>query len=190
MSPDIYRAALYADLRPFLLARRDAPAAEISGDTLRREFGHPNVSEFYYPTYDLMDPPAWKLQEGGFGLVYADQVLEHVPSPSLAVAVLHDLLRPGGWAVLTTVFLFPIHDARERGDRLDFHRFTPRALEELFVSWEEVRATGWGNDLAAVSALRWRENRLDADLGLRIAERGNHPDYPVVTWVIARKRTP
>jgi SAM-dependent methyltransferase len=43
-----------------------------------------------------------KLEDGGFGLVLCTEVLEHVPSPELALRTLYRILRPGGVLILTT----------------------------------------------------------------------------------------
>ncbi|MBU3549913.1 class I SAM-dependent methyltransferase [Polynucleobacter sp. MWH-Berg-3C6] len=43
-----------------------------------------------------------KLEDASFGLVLCTEVLEHVPSPELALHTLYRILRPGGILILTT----------------------------------------------------------------------------------------
>lgn len=70
-------------------------------------------------------------QENTFEGIVCSEVLEHIPDPARAIAEMRRVLIPGGFVVLTTRFLFPIHDAPG-----DFFRFTPYALRELFKGWE------------------------------------------------------
>jgi SAM-dependent methyltransferase len=43
---------------------------------------------------------ALPLERGGYDAVVMVYVLEHIPDPAAALARIHDLLKPGGWAVL------------------------------------------------------------------------------------------
>lgn len=121
------------------------------------------------------------------GLV-ADQVLEHVEGdPRQAIAESARVLAPGGTMVQTTCFMNPRHDAQ------DFWRFTPDALELLArAAGLDVLAVGaWGN-FASVAACRFGFRYLPIPDNPRhplhwLATR-NDPDWPVSTWVVARKR--
>jgi SAM-dependent methyltransferase len=191
LTTDVFRSAMYEALRPFLEAQRDkfAEAAEVSGTALVDEFGFSGerVSNLRLPVYDLMAPPThgpWAERAGTYDLVLIDQVLEHVPAPCTAIDRLRKLLRPGGWAVVTTVFMFPIHDDDTSGD---YFRFSPRALRGLFPStfWVEVRVGTWGSREALRHLAEWRKNNRDPALAGLAAT--NEPDVPIMVWAVARK---
>ena len=61
-----------------------------------------------------------------FDCVVCTEVLEHCPDPWAAGAEIARVLRPGGWAFVSTPFLRPLHEAP-----YDYHRFTPWGLAEL-----------------------------------------------------------
>jgi SAM-dependent methyltransferase len=61
-----------------------------------------------------------------FDCVVCTEVLEHCPDPWAAGAEIGRVLRPGGWAFVSTPFLRPLHEAPH-----DYHRFTPWGLAEL-----------------------------------------------------------
>jgi SAM-dependent methyltransferase len=65
-------------------------------------------------------------ENGSFDCVVCTEVLEHCPDPWAAGAEISRVLRPGGWAFITTPFLRPLHEAPH-----DYHRFTPWGLTEL-----------------------------------------------------------
>ena len=182
---------MYEALRPFLEAQRDrfAEAAEISGTALVDEFGFSpeRVSHLALPVYDLMLPPThgpWAERAGTYDLVLIDQVLEHVPSPGVAIDRLRQLLREGGWAVVTTVLMFPIHDDDTTGD---YFRFSPRALRSLFPGrfWTEVSVGTWGNREALRHVTEWRRNNKDPALASLATT--NELDTPIMVWATARK---
>lgn len=187
MSDDIYRIPVYEALAPLLQPIRFYRPAEISGSTLVLEFGFKGVRRLERPDFDLMHGGSWSKHRGEFDLVFGDWVLEHVPSPRTAIDAIWEITEPGGMAVLTTCFLFPIHGSQYDDDREDFYRFSEKALQQLFQKWDDVRTGAWGNELAVRSVLHWRHNNRDAALGRAIEARGNDPDMPVITWVVARR---
>lgn len=68
-----------------------------------------------------------------FDCVVCKEVLEHVQKPDVVISEMKRVLKPGGKLVLSTRFLFPIHEAPH-----DYWRFTRFNLEELFSNWEKV----------------------------------------------------
>lgn len=59
-------------------------------------------------------------------VVLCTEVLEHVAEPSIALAEMSRITRPGGWLVLTTPFLLSVHEAP-----YDFYRYTEYGLRYL-----------------------------------------------------------
>ncbi|MBI2881404.1 MAG: methyltransferase domain-containing protein [Candidatus Tectomicrobia bacterium] len=79
--------------------------------------------------------------EGSLDGVLCHQVLEHATDPFRAVREMHRVLRPGGWAMISTPFLYPVH---EDGPVKDYWRFTERGLRELSRDFREVVIEGVG----------------------------------------------
>jgi SAM-dependent methyltransferase len=69
-----------------------------------------------------------------FSKVLATEVLEHVKDPQRAIDEMERVLKPGGSLVLTTRFVFPLHDAP-----YDFYRFTKYGLRHLFRNWAGLK---------------------------------------------------
>ena len=49
-----------------------------------------------------LSKPMTELPSNSFDLIHANQVIEHVPSVDLFVSEVYRLLKPGGWAVVST----------------------------------------------------------------------------------------
>jgi glycosyltransferase involved in cell wall biosynthesis len=81
---------------------------------------------------DLLDIPVPDQSLDG---IICHQVLEHVTDPARVVRELYRVLRPGGRLLLSTPFLYPIH---EDGPVKDYFRYTERGLRELLKNFQEV----------------------------------------------------
>ena len=79
---------------------------------------------------DVHDLP---FEEERFDNVAAFEVLEHLKQPWVAAAEFHRVLKTGGRLVLSTRFLFPVHDAPH-----DYFRFTKAGLKDLLKNFKEV----------------------------------------------------
>ena len=66
-----------------------------------------------------------------FDMILCSEVLEHLIDPKKAISEMNRVLKFGGKLVLTTRFIFPIHDAPH-----DYWRFTRYGLLELFKDWK------------------------------------------------------
>ena len=77
------------------------------------------------------DTQALGIADATFDVVLCTEVLEHLPEPQQAVDEMFRVLRPGGQLLLTTRFLFPIHDAPH-----DYFRYTKYGLRHLLRRFE------------------------------------------------------
>jgi SAM-dependent methyltransferase len=100
--------------------------------------------------------------EGSFDVVVVGEVLEHVHSPRLAVDSIYRVLASGGSLVLTTPFIFPIHD-RPR----DYFRFTRFGLAFLLKDFRDVRITARSSWAESINALSVRL-ALEGGIGARL----------------------
>lgn len=135
--------------------------------------------------YQALDYPEFDIcrhrRSNQADLVIADQVLEHVPQPLAALRNIHDMLKPGGYALVATPFLFRVH-ARP----YDYSRWTKDGLAELLVeagfNRDAVEAFAWGNKAC-----------VKAHIGGRVRDYGfwrdmrNDPEYPIMVWAIAQR---
>jgi 2-polyprenyl-3-methyl-5-hydroxy-6-metoxy-1,4-benzoquinol methylase len=76
-------------------------------------------------TYDFGEPR--------FDAVVMAETLEHVHSPQLALDNVRRALKDGGSLILTTPFIFPIHDRPH-----DYYRYTRYGLEYLLRDFRDV----------------------------------------------------
>ena len=77
------------------------------------------------------DTQALGISDATFDVVLCTEVLEHLPEPQQAVDEMFRVLKPGGQLLLTTRFLFPIHDAPH-----DYFRYTKYGLRHLLRRFE------------------------------------------------------
>jgi SAM-dependent methyltransferase len=137
-----------------------------------------------YPEHNVLSlsfPPE------SFAFVLSDQVLEHVEGdPCQAIGECHRVLQPGGIALHTTCFINPVHGAPK-----DFWRFTPDALALLHRNWSEIiQVEGWGNfEVWSVikDGMRYDGVPHATWHPLHRLALKNDPEWPIVTWIVARK---
>lgn len=144
-------------LRPFLEKyATDKVVLEIGGGRLSTNHSYEDLFPNRH-TYDI-DPQrlpdtigdAHKLLFGdsSFEFILCTEVLEHLHTPHQAVAEMRRVLKPGGTLILTTRFVFPIHDAPH-----DYFRYTRYGLGYLFKDWEIVELVAETQTMSAVGAL-------------------------------------
>jgi len=68
-----------------------------------------------------------------FDAVVMAETLEHIHSPHLALENVHRILKNSGRLILTTPFIFPIHDRPH-----DYYRYTRYGLEYLLRHFHDV----------------------------------------------------
>lgn len=83
-----------------------------------------------------------------FDVVLCVEVLEHVLEPKKAIQEMNRVLKKGGTLVLTTRFVYPIHDAPN-----DYWRFTKYGLKELFKEWDIQELTAETHTFSALAVL-------------------------------------
>lgn len=86
-----------------------------------------------------------------FDTVVMSEVLEHVTTPILAIKNIHNILIEGGELIITTPFIFPIHDRPN-----DYYRYTIYGLKFLLKDFKEVRVTEKNSWTEAINILALR----------------------------------
>jgi SAM-dependent methyltransferase len=84
-------------------------------------------------------------------MILSTEVLEHTLEPQRIVDEIRRVLRPGGRVLLTTRFIFPLHDVPG-----DYYRFTNYALSHLFRGWSSVQVDAEATTLETVGILLHR----------------------------------
>lgn len=88
---------------------------------------------------------------GEFEIVLSTEMLEHVKDPFRVEREFWRILSPGGLLILSTRFVFPLHDTPH-----DYWRFTKYGLRELFKEWEIVELVSETQNFSAIGALLQR----------------------------------
>jgi SAM-dependent methyltransferase len=126
-----------------------------------------------------MPTPQWDF-------VVAEQVMEHVRYPYRGMSTIRRLLRPGGWALITTPFLIQVHEGPG-----DYTRWTSDGLryfmEECGFRPPSIKSGQWGNLASVVTDLE----RCERGEGWTHYIEGrhsteNHPKYPSHVWALAQ----
>ena len=109
------------------------------------------------------DIAEYDFQGRTFDAVVMAEVLEHVTAPDQAIQAVHRALTPGGGLILTTPFLFPLHDRPD-----DYYRFTRYGLEWLLREFSEVTIAERNSWAEAINVL-WVRLIKEKNPGLRLA---------------------
>lgn len=81
----------------------------------------------------VADAHALPFKDNEFSTVLCTEVLEHVRDPKTVLSEIYRVLKPGGVIILTTRFVYPLHDTPH-----DYWRFTKYGLAELFKGFRDV----------------------------------------------------
>ncbi len=109
-------------------------AAALAADSGRRSFKVTSLDVDPRRGPDIVgDVVEFDFGDKRFDAVVMCEVLEHVREPSRAIANIHKFLRRGGVLILSTPFIFPLHDQPH-----DYYRFTRHGLEWLLRDFSEV----------------------------------------------------
>lgn len=149
---------------------------EISGEVWR-DYGFGSYRRSSFPEFDLC---AQALPEQ-FDLVIAEHVFEHLPWPYRAGRNVLRMVRPGGYFLVVTPFLYKIHP-----NPMDCTRWTETGLRyflaECGFPLEHTTTGSWGNRAALAATFR-REYRL---FNRHAHALKAEPEYPMVVWALAR----
>jgi SAM-dependent methyltransferase len=121
----------------------------------------------------LGDAQALGLMDETFDAVLCTEVLEHLPEPQRAIDEIYRVLKPGGTVLLTTRFLFPIHDAPH-----DYFRFTKYGLRHLLRRFEVLELNEEADSVGTLAILLQR-------LGMQADTVGGRPFR--AGWLIAAR---
>jgi SAM-dependent methyltransferase len=88
---------------------------------------------------------------GSFDLILSTEMLEHTLEPQRIIDEMRRVLRPGGRMLLTTRFIFPLHDVPG-----DYYRFSNYALTHLFRDWSSARIEAEATTLETIGVLLHR----------------------------------
>lgn len=140
-----------------------------------------NVTEVFYPEYDMQN---LNFSDGSFDCVISDQVLEHVEDAQKAVNESLRVLKKGGIAIHTSCFMNYYHPSPK-----DYWRFSEDAFRFLCKDFSEILQTGsWGNRLVIMLYfIGDRFRSLEVGKLLRPLATFNEKQYPITTWIVAKK---
>lgn len=119
------------------------------------------------------DAQALGVRDDAFDIVLCTEVLEHLPEPQRAVDEMFRVLKPGGSLLLTTRFLFPIHDAPH-----DYFRFTKYGLRHLLRRFDILELQEETDSIGTLAVLLQR-------LGMQTRTLG--PAATRAVWLIAAR---
>lgn len=142
--------------------------------------------DFYnlkFPDYDIQNLD--KIPDNSVDVFYSDMVLEHIEEPQKAIDESYRILKPGGLAIHTTVFMMPYHPSP-----IDLRRFSPPMLERLHKNYSKVITGGNGN-WRSMMAVALRLSRLPVSYPFgnifSWLLSGENPKYMITTWSVAQK---
>lgn len=121
----------------------------------------------------------WQHRAKDSNLIVLDQVLEHLSSPSDALANVYEALPASGRVFVTTPFL-----VRNHPDPHDHWRWTSSGLRLMLerAGFEDVGSDSWGNRSCVVANFsRWVKYKSDEHSLV------NEPNYPVTVWAWGTK---
>jgi predicted SAM-dependent methyltransferase len=110
----------------------------------------------------VADAHALAFRDQSFDVVVSTEMLEHLREPQRAANEMFRVLRPGGTLVLTTRFLFPLHDAPH-----DYFRYTKYGLQHLFRQFQIVEIREETDTMGTLAVLVQRLGVQAETLGWR-----------------------
>ncbi len=99
----------------------------------------------------VADASSLPFKDGEFEVILCTEVLEHVKNPFEIEKEFYRVLKSGGRLILTTRFVYPIHDSPH-----DYWRYTKYGLKELFKRWRFVELKDESSNFSAIAILLQR----------------------------------
>jgi SAM-dependent methyltransferase len=154
-------------------------ALEISGSGSQGRYGFRSYRSVQYPKYDVCTGP---LAGEEFDLVIAEQVFEHILQPDRAATNVFQMLRPGGFFVISTPFLLKVHEVP-----LDLYRWTERGMRQLLetAGFTDVSTASWGNRECLIADMT--PGLVWTAYNPRKHSLHNEPEFAIVVWAFAKK---
>lgn len=187
----ITRYVMYQRIATFFKGRNvSGKVLEVSGGSgaVQAMFS-PEGTEYVTTGFPEIDVQNLPYENESFDHVVCDQIIEHIPEPQRAVDEIRRVLRPGGWLILATCFMDPVHTAPD--NTADYWRFTPAGLNHLVREFSTVyQCEGWGNREALAVVLFGGLQKyvpVNGHPRLQSLLAKNEPDVPLSTWAIAQR---
>jgi len=145
------------------------------------------ITETSWPEVNILNLP---FPNESFDVVISNQVLEHIEgNPQQAIDESRRVLKKGGIAIHTTVFMYRIHQKKPG----DFWRFSTDGLRYLCRDFSEIiSCDGWGNRISQIlfaawpQATTWQVTERKLNILNWIANK-NAPNFYHLVWIVARK---
>ena len=109
-----------------------------------------DVSKLWKPEI-LADAHFLPFRNASFDVILCTEVLEHLKEPQWAIDEMERVLLDGGKLVLTTRFIFPLHDTPD-----DYYRFTKYGLRYLLRNWRRVEIEEETSTIGSIAVLLQR----------------------------------
>ena len=150
-------------------------ALEISGASWS-DFGFKSFESADFPEFDI----CCEVLPRTFDIILAEQVFEHLLWPFRAGRNVFTMLRPGGYFLVTTPFLYRVHEFP-----VDCSRWTELGMKHFLAEcgfeFETIKTGSWGNQKCVKAFFKGYipYNRLIHSLK-------NEPEFPIHVWALAR----
>lgn len=90
-------------------------------------------------------------KDNQYDIILCIEALEHFINPQIAISEIKRVLKPKGKLILTTRFIFPLHETPN-----DYWRFTKYGLKELFKDWKILELGEEANAMETIGVILQR----------------------------------
>lgn len=97
----------------------------------------------------------YDFKEKRFDVIIMSEVIQFLQTPQIGIDNVYKILKPGGRLILTSPFVFPLHDRP-----YDLYRFTKHGLKYLLSGFDEVTIEDRNGPLEAIDVLWLRLNKF------------------------------